>query len=84
MSSEETRAHLRASARHDVWERLAQVEASTLVLHGTDDLMSPVANAHVLASRIPTARLHLVRGGRHGFFEEYRAEFVPLIREFFS
>ncbi|RYU15558.1 alpha/beta fold hydrolase [Nocardioides iriomotensis] len=84
MSKQEQRAHLRASSRHDAWDRLAQIEAPTLVLHGTDDLMAPVANAHLLAQRIRSARLHLVEGGRHGFFEEHRSQVVPLIRTFLS
>jgi pimeloyl-ACP methyl ester carboxylesterase len=84
MTREETRAHLRISARHDAWQLLPRISAPTLVLHGTDDLMSPVANAHLLADRIPDARLHLIDGGRHGFFEEDRDELVPLIREFLS
>jgi pimeloyl-ACP methyl ester carboxylesterase len=84
MSREELRAHLRASSRHDAWDRLARIEAPTLVLHGTEDLMTPVANAHLLADRIPTTQLHLVEGGRHGFFEEYRVHVVPLIRTFLS
>jgi pimeloyl-ACP methyl ester carboxylesterase len=84
MTGEETQAHLRASARHDAWDRLTQIGTPTLVLHGTDDLMSPVRNAHLLAGRIPEARLHLVKGGRHGFFEEYRSEVVPIVRSFLS
>lgn len=82
MSSEEKRAHLRVSSRHDAWDRLPRIEAPTLVMHGTDDLMSPVANAHLLADRIPGARLHVVDGGRHGFFEEFRREISPLVSDF--
>lgn len=84
MSNEERRAHLRVSSTHDAWERLPQIEARTLVLHGTDDRVAPVANAHLLADRIASARLHLVEGGRHGFFEEFRSEVVPLIRSFLT
>ena len=84
MSADEKRAHLRVSARHDAWDRLARIEAPTIVLHGTDDQMSPVGNAHLLADRIPAARLHLVEGGRHGFFEEHRSQVVPLVRTFLS
>lgn len=84
MSRVELRAHLRASSHHDAWDRLARIEAPTLVLHGTEDLITPVANAHLLADRIPTTRRHLVEGGRHGFFEEFRAPVVPLIRDFLS
>jgi pimeloyl-ACP methyl ester carboxylesterase len=84
MTVDEQRAHLRVSSRHDAWDRLVQIEAPTLVLHGTDDLMSPVSNAHLLAERIPATQLHLVEGGRHGFFEEYSSQVVPLIRTFLA
>ena len=46
--------------------------------------MSPVSNAHLLAERIPATQLHLVEGGRHGFFEEYRSQVVRLIRTFLA
>lgn len=82
MSAEETRAHLRASGKHDAWDLLPDIAAPTLVLHGTDDVMVPTANAPLLAERIPGARLHLHEGGRHGFFEEFATEVTPLIRDF--
>ncbi|MEI5672081.1 MULTISPECIES: alpha/beta fold hydrolase [unclassified Nocardioides] len=82
MSADETRAHLRASARHDAWDLLPRITAPTLVLHGTDDRMVPTANAPLLAERIPGALLHLHEGGRHGFFEESATDITPLVREF--
>jgi poly(3-hydroxyoctanoate) depolymerase len=39
----------------------------TLVVAGDDDPSVPVRNARLLASRIPNARLHVVRGGGHLF-----------------
>lgn len=82
MSTEETRAHLRASARHDAWDLLPRITAPTLVLHGTDDRMVPTANAPLLAERIPDAVLRLHEGGRHGFFEEFATDVTPLVRGF--
>lgn len=82
MTAEETRAHLRVSARHDAWELLPAIAPPTLVLHGTDDRMVPTANAPLIAERVPHARLHLVEGGRHGFFEEQATEVTPLVRRF--
>jgi pimeloyl-ACP methyl ester carboxylesterase len=42
----------------DRWrERLGEVSAPTLVVHGTDDPMYPYGNAVVLANEIPGARL---------------------------
>lgn len=44
---------------------LGRVRAPTLVLHGDEDAMSPVANAMVLARGIPGGELHLERGAGH-------------------
>lgn len=82
MSADETRAHLRVSARHDAWDLLATIASPTLVLHGSDDRMVPTANAPLIAARVPDARLELLDGGRHGFFEEQATEVTPLVRRF--
>jgi hypothetical protein len=44
---------------------LARVRAPTLVLHGELDVMSPVANARLLADGIPAAELHVAAGAGH-------------------
>jgi pimeloyl-ACP methyl ester carboxylesterase len=82
MTPEEARAHLRASNRHDAWDVLPLIQAPTLILHGTDDLMVPAANAPLLAGRIPHATVHLHEGGRHGFFDEFAADLAPVIDDF--
>ncbi|GAA2879041.1 alpha/beta hydrolase [Actinoplanes cyaneus] len=82
MTAEESRAHLRASNRHDAWDVLPRITAPTLVLHGTDDRMVPSANAPLLARRIPGAVLHLHEGGRHGFFDEFAGDVQPVIDDF--
>jgi pimeloyl-ACP methyl ester carboxylesterase len=64
--------HLRASAGHDAAGRLSEIAVPTLVLHGEDDLMAPVANAELIAQRIKGASVSITRGGRHGFFDEFR------------
>jgi 3-oxoadipate enol-lactonase len=78
------RLHGIASEGHDAWARLPEITAPTLVVHGADDRVSPVANAHVLAERIPGAELYLVRGGRHMFFIEFRREVDRAILEFLA
>jgi pimeloyl-ACP methyl ester carboxylesterase len=83
MSPTATRLHLRVSARHDAWDLLPAITARTLVLHATDDLMSPVANAGLIASRIPGAQLAEL-GGRHGFFDEFRDEVSPRVAAFLA
>jgi len=46
-------------------ERLARIAAPTLVIHGQDDPLIPVAAAHDLARRIPGARLEVIPGWGH-------------------
>lgn len=76
------RHHLRASAGHDAWDLLPAISAQTLVLHGTDDVFNPAANAPLLAERIPDARLHMIEEARHAYFEEFRDVAGPLALEF--
>lgn len=78
----ESRAHLRASNRHDAWSDLPAITAPTLVLHGTADLMVPADNATILVDRIPGASLRLHEGGRHGFFEEFSRTVDPWVLSF--
>ncbi|RII17883.1 2-hydroxymuconate semialdehyde hydrolase [Streptomyces sp. YIM 130001] len=84
MPAHSRRRHLSASNRHDAWDLLPEIGAPTLVVHGTDDLLNPTANAPLLAGRIPGARLHLIRGARHAYFEEFRATASPLVLDFLT
>ena len=84
MNQQELAAHRKASRRHDAWEVLPSIAVPTLVLHGEDDLMTPVENARLLSDRIPGARLHVYPGSRHGFFEEFSPQVTPAVIEFLS
>lgn len=84
MPAHARRRHLRASARHDAWDVLPSITAPTLVLHGADDVFNPVANAPLLAGRIPDARQHLIPGARHAYFEECRDVAGPLVLGFLT
>lgn len=44
---------------------LRKISAPTLVIHGQDDALIPVAAAHDLARHIPGARLEIIRGMGH-------------------
>jgi 3-oxoadipate enol-lactonase len=54
-----------AVATHDAYERLNQIAAPTLVVHGEQDVFIPPANALVLAERIPGAQLRLWPDAAH-------------------
>ncbi|MFF4694289.1 alpha/beta fold hydrolase [Streptomyces chattanoogensis] len=84
MPAHARRRHLRASARHDAWDALPRITAPTLVVHGTDDLFNPTANAPLLTDRIPDARMRLIPRARHAYFEEYADIATPLVLAFLS
>ena len=71
--------HLVASNSHNAWDELPKIQAPTLILHGTDDVFSPVGNAKLLAYRIPNARTELIQGARHAYFHEFQAVASPLV-----
>jgi 3-oxoadipate enol-lactonase len=78
------RRHLAASAGHDAWDALPSIKAPTLVLHGTDDVFNPAANAPLIAERVPDAELRLVKGARHAYFEEFRGVAAPAVLDFLA
>ncbi|MDT2005276.1 alpha/beta fold hydrolase [Rhodococcus opacus] len=75
-------AHLRASNGHDAWDALPSIGAPTLILHGTDDVLSPVDNAALLAERIPHAHRELLPGARHAYFDEHRTRASAAVVDF--
>jgi pimeloyl-ACP methyl ester carboxylesterase len=54
-----------AVASHDAYERLNQMTAPTLVVHGEQDVFVPPANALVLAEKIPGAQRRLWPNAGH-------------------
>ncbi len=65
----------------DTFERLPSVTAPTLVLHGTDDVVTPFENARILARQIPGAVLRPFDGCGHLFFHERPAETARVVTE---
>ena len=73
---------LQAAMAFDAEERVANIEAPTLVLTGDADVIVPHENSVNLAARIPGARLRIVEGGSHTFFIERPGEFNSAVMEF--
>jgi pimeloyl-ACP methyl ester carboxylesterase len=71
---------LGAIGGHDTQARLAEIAAPTLVIHGTEDKMIPVANGELIASLIPGARLEIFDGVGHMFWWEQPERSAELIR----
>jgi pimeloyl-ACP methyl ester carboxylesterase len=76
--------HMAATDNFDSWVELPSIGAPVLVVHGTDDRVCPVANADLLAERIPGAELHLIKGGRHGYPYEFHPEVTEVVLDFIS
>src|SRR5579883_3250649 len=51
--------------RDDIANYARQITCPTLVLHGSDDRMVPLAWGEELAELIPTAQKHIIAGGGH-------------------
>jgi len=63
-------AQFRASRDADIGDRLGEISAPTLVLHGTEDVLVPLANAEALTKLVPGARRYWFDGRGHLFFHE--------------
>ena len=61
---------------------LHRLRQPTLVVAGDDDPVVPLANARLLARRIPDAHLHVVRGGGHLFLLDQPDDAAPQITAF--
>jgi pimeloyl-ACP methyl ester carboxylesterase len=72
-------AHWWASVYHDTVSRLGRIQAPTLVLHGGRDAMAPLANARLLAARIPDAELAIVPRAGHAYLLERPQESLDLL-----
>ena len=49
------------------YDRLPEITAPTLILHGDRDVLIPVDNAYVLTQRIPGAQLQIIKDAGHGY-----------------
>jgi pimeloyl-ACP methyl ester carboxylesterase len=72
---------LRATATHDTSARLGQITAPTTIVHGDQDLMLDVSNAHQIAGLMPHARLEILEGAGHVFWIEQPERSAQLVVE---
>ena len=61
---------------------LDRIRHETLVINGDDDPLVPVANAQMLAQRIPRAKLEIVEQAGHLFLCDDAANLAPRIGRF--
>jgi len=68
----------------DVMQRLGEIDAPTLVITGTADLLTPHKYGAFLAEHIPNARLVTVEGGGHMMALEQPGPVARAVAEFIS
>ena len=66
----------------DSYERLPEVTAPTLIVHGDRDQLVPVGNADILGERIAGSQVRIISGVGHMFFWEKPEESAEAIVEF--
>ena len=58
---------VKAFSETDMTEDLKRIDVPTLVLHGDDDQIVPIADSGILSAKlVPGAELQVVKGGSHG------------------
>jgi pimeloyl-ACP methyl ester carboxylesterase len=67
---------------HDVLDRLHLIQATTLVLAGSQDRLIAPQSSEVLASRITGAKLVSIDGGSHGLGTEMAGRFNKEVLDF--
>jgi pimeloyl-ACP methyl ester carboxylesterase len=77
-------AQAAVAATFDGFDRLGEVVAPTLVLHGTEDQVVDVRNARLLGEGIPDARVELLEDTGHLFFWEQPERTAQIVGEFLS
>jgi pimeloyl-ACP methyl ester carboxylesterase len=70
-----------AASLHDRSRSLRKIEAPTLVMHGADDALLPVANARALAAGIPDCALRILPRAGHAFALERPDEVAAVLTE---
>jgi pimeloyl-ACP methyl ester carboxylesterase len=68
-----------AAGLHDRALDLHHIRAPTLVMHGEDDVLVPVANAELLARGIPDVELRIIPDAGHGFPVEFPEETFEIV-----
>ncbi len=69
------------NAGDGIWNQLTNIKNLILIINGTDDVLTPVGNAPMIAAAIPGAWLVQIKGAGHGvLFQEpnYMADVVNL------
>jgi pimeloyl-ACP methyl ester carboxylesterase len=76
------RRQLEAIENFDAYERLPEIKATTLVMHGKKDILIPPENAKIIADRIPAAKLVYLENSGHALFSQEPQKVNKTLLEF--
>jgi len=62
--------------------RLGDIHSPTLVITGTDDVVIPPVNSHIISGRIPKAQLVEISGAGHGLMYQFPDRFSDCVLSF--
>jgi len=66
----------------DLRPALAEIQQTTLVLHGERDTLAPLAAAEYTATQLPHGRLEVIKGAGHAPFISHPETFVSAVERF--
>jgi len=67
-----------------IHEEIRAITADTLVIVGSQDILTPVADSEEIAYRIPSARLQVVSGAAHGMIVTDARVFNRTLQQFYA
>ena len=67
---------------HGTYARLPEIQSPTLLLTGTEDILTPPENSFVMGERITGSWVVQMKGGGHGLMYQYPAEMSAIIQTF--
>lgn len=73
-----------ANIHEQVHDELRSIEVPTLVIVGSQDILTPVADSEEITHRIATSRLQVISGAAHGAVVTDAAVFNRAIQEFLT
>ncbi|MDD5289085.1 MAG: alpha/beta hydrolase, partial [Dehalococcoidales bacterium] len=75
---------LLACDKFDVMEQLPNIKVPTLIIVGTEDVMTPVKYSQYLANKIPGSKLVIIQGATHSVAQEKPDEVNRVIKEWMA
>lgn len=77
-------AQLKAIRSHDCSERISGIQAPTLLVTGSRDILVPRENTYLMAEKLPHAEVVVIPGAGHALHVESRDEVNEIVHHFFQ